>query len=85
MRILENVATDITTGASQFGVSRDGSLAYVAGITGAVERKLFWIDRHGITRALPAPPRNYVAARLSPDGRHVVTVIAGVSNPLSIT
>jgi len=77
MRILENVATDITTGASQFGVSRDGSLAYVAGITGAVERKLYWIDRHGITRELPAPPRNYSAARLSPDGRHVVTVIAG--------
>ena len=77
MRILENVATDITTGASQFGVSRDGSMAYVAGITGAVERKLFWIDRRGITQELPTPPRNYVAARLSPDGRHVVTVIAG--------
>lgn len=77
IRILENVATDITTGASQFGVSGDGSLAYVAGITGAVERKLVWIDRHGTTRELPAPPRNYSAARLSPDGRHLVTVIAG--------
>jgi len=77
MRILENVATDITTGASQFSVSRDGSLAYVAGITGAVERKLFWIDRHGLARDLPAPPRNYVAARLSPDAHHLVTVIGG--------
>jgi len=80
MRVLENVATDITTGASQFTLSPNGSLAYVAGVTGAIERKLIWLDRHGTEREILAPPRNYQAARLSSDAQQVATVIGGTGD-----
>jgi Tol biopolymer transport system component len=64
-------------GAAQFGVSAQGSLAYVSARGGvpAAERRLIWVSRNGTEQSLPAPPRPYQAPRLSPDGRTVAVMI----------
>jgi serine/threonine protein kinase/Tol biopolymer transport system component len=64
--------------AGQFTVSDAGALVYLTG--GAVpagDRSLAWVDRHGTSEALPAPPRSYTAPRLSPDGQRVAVHTRG--------
>jgi serine/threonine-protein kinase len=58
-------------------VARDGTLSYVSGgRSGLVaERTLVWVDREGMETPVPAPPRSYVHARISPDGRRVALFI----------
>ena len=52
-------------------VSGNGTLAYLRnGTVGPVLRTLVWIDRHGRQEPIPAPPKQYGVARLSPDGAH---------------
>ena len=51
--------------AGQFTVSDTGALVYLTGGTvAAADRSLAWVDRHGTSQALPAPPRPYFV----PDG-----------------
>ncbi len=58
------------SGAADFGVSRDGTLAYISGdVQGALT--LAWVDRQGREEPVGAPPRAFVYLRLSPDGRYV--------------
>jgi serine/threonine protein kinase/Tol biopolymer transport system component len=71
--VLEGVAEGYT-GLGQFSVSRLGSLAY---IPGTIEgNQLVWMDRNGSNQTLPAPSRNYIQPRLSPDGRKIAIRIA---------
>ena len=66
--VVPQVAT-LATGVAEFDVARDGTLAYVAtGGTSSSRRSLMWIERQGREQAIPAPPRPYASARLSPDG-----------------
>ena len=65
--VLEDVLTK-STGAASFGVSQTGSLVYLAGAAGNIERTLVWVDREGRETALPAEPRAYRYPRISPDG-----------------
>jgi len=69
------------TGAGQFSVSSNGTLAYLAGpVTPFTGREIVAIDRSGRVSPLPAPSRGYaVTLGLSPDGRH----LAVVTNDLS--
>jgi eukaryotic-like serine/threonine-protein kinase len=62
-------------GAVQFAVADDGSLVYVPGGTGAVARRLVWVDRNGTEEAIAAPPRSYTYPRISPDGTRVAVDI----------
>jgi len=64
-------------GAAQFGLSAQGSLVYVSARGGveAAERRLMWVSRNGTEQSLSAPPRDYQAPRLSPDGRRVAVGI----------
>ena len=59
------------SGAANFSLAADGSLVYLAGDQQANLRTLVWVDRQGREELIPAPPRVYRVARLSPDGRHV--------------
>ena len=59
------------TGATDFGVSPDGSLAYISGDVQGGGQRLVWIDRQGHEEPIAAPPRGYVYPRLSPDGQRV--------------
>jgi Tol biopolymer transport system component len=59
-------------GASQFGLSSQGSLVYVPPSTvQSAQRKLVWVSRNGSEQVLAAPANNYRIVRLSPDGRRV--------------
>ena len=68
--VLEGVQTK-SSGASNFGLSSDGSLVYVsAGRTGR-EFVLTWDHRDGGQEQLNAPPRWYLDPSISPDGTRV--------------
>ncbi|AMY07936.1 Serine/threonine-protein kinase PrkC [Luteitalea pratensis] len=66
----------LPTGAAEFDVARDGTLAYVTGGGAASRRRLVWVDRSGRQEEIHAMPiRPYAAARLSPDGTRVAVQI----------
>jgi serine/threonine-protein kinase len=75
--ILENLMqavlapdTDDETGAGQFTVSANGTLAYLeGGIYPPRRSELAWVDSKGVATVLPIPPGDYLAPRVSPDGR----------------
>jgi eukaryotic-like serine/threonine-protein kinase len=59
-------------GAVAAGLSRDGTLVYVAGgAESDADRTLAWVDRSGRETPIAAPPRAYYFPRVSPDGAHV--------------
>ena len=60
----------LTLGAADFTVSRRGTLVYVPAGSGT-SRSLVWVSRQGAEEPIAAPPRGYVSARLSPDGKRV--------------
>jgi len=66
--MLDGVLTK-NSGASEFAVSHNGTLAYVGAANGATypNRTLTWVTRDGKEQPIDAPPRPYVYARLSPD------------------
>jgi hypothetical protein len=67
-----NVSDMDNTLAAQFTVSDTGALVYLTGgVVAAGERSLAWLDRHGTSQVLPAPPRPYFVPRLSADGQRV--------------
>ena len=53
------------------------------GLTGAT-RSLVWVDRQGHEEPITAPPRAYVAPRLSPDGTRVALDIRDQENDIWI-
>lgn len=73
-RALEGVVGSVD-GAAQFTVSRTGTVVYVAADTEHIGRRLVTIDGADET-PLAAPPRSYIAPRVSPNGRQVVVGIA---------
>ena len=60
---------------AQFASSSTGSLAYFPLAPHQYERRLVWVDRKGEVQPIPAPPRSYLNAALSPDGRQVAVGI----------
>jgi serine/threonine-protein kinase len=58
----------IPSGAAEFDVGRDGTLAYVpAGSVATAPRTLVWVDRDGRETPIGAPEHEYMQPRLSPD------------------
>jgi serine/threonine-protein kinase len=60
----------LTLGATDFTISRRGTLVYVP-VAGGSARSLVWVTRQGAEEPIAAPPRPYAGARLSPDGKRV--------------
>ena len=58
-----------------YSFSSDGTLVYVPGGTGTGQFRLVWVDRQGVVEPMGAPPHNYRAPRLSPDGGRVAVTI----------
>jgi eukaryotic-like serine/threonine-protein kinase len=76
------VATS-STGLGDFDVSRDGTLAYVSpGSSSNPMRTLVWVDRQGHETPISAPPRAYVATRISPDTARVALEIRDQENDI---
>jgi serine/threonine-protein kinase len=73
-----NASYMANTLAGQFTVSDTGALVYLTGgAVAASDRSLAWVDRHGTSLPLPAPPRSYFGPRLSPDGQRVAVSTLG--------
>jgi len=69
--VLSQIVTT-TSGAADFDVAADGTLAYVSGTAQRIAaRTLVWVDRQGHETPINAPPREYVSAHLSPDGTRI--------------
>ena len=73
--VIEGVFYNSSGGFADYTFSDSGLLVYRAETraltTGGT---LQWLDRKGVAQALPAPPRQYRAVRLSPDGQRAVGV-----------
>jgi serine/threonine-protein kinase len=69
--VLEGVTTR-STGAANFSIGRDGSLAYVAGGGSGGQRTIVWVHREGRETPIEGiPPDAYRDVRVSPDGSRV--------------
>ena len=71
------------TGAANYAVSDEGTLAYIPGATGDRSvLEVVWVNRGGEKSALPIEPRNFNQMRLSPDGTRVAVGIADVNDQI---
>jgi serine/threonine-protein kinase len=75
--MLEDVTTVPSVQVAMFSLSSTGTLAYVRGPVGGVQRTLLWVDRAGEARPMFEGRRLYHSPRFSPDGRRVAVMIAG--------
>ena len=76
--VLQDVASDSTTGAAHFSWSSSGSLFYVASQTDAGALLPMDVDRAGNPQALPMGPGAYSDPALSPDGQQLaVSLVRG--------
>jgi serine/threonine protein kinase len=74
--ILKGVrASTVASGDAQYGVADNGTLVFVPGSAGGLERELVWVDRHGKEEIIPMPIRAYRHPRISPDGTRIVVAI----------
>lgn len=71
--VLEGVITNLSGGA-HFSVSSNGTLAYLPGTMGEVERTLVWVDRQGGAQPLATIRGMSLTFRLSPDGTRLVRI-----------
>jgi serine/threonine-protein kinase len=75
-RIADDVLVDPSSGAAQFAISNDGTLAFVARAWGEGHRRLLSLDEGGRPEgASHALPRLRGAFRLSPDGKTVALAL----------
>ena len=74
----QDVAGDTSTGAAHMAVSDEGTLTYVTGGVDETQRTLLWVERSGMTRAIPVPPNDYGEITLSPDGSRFAVSVHGV-------
>ena len=75
--VLEDVSNSVGTGAAHFDFSRSGTFVYIPGKAWPQNRSLFWMDESGHLTALgTAPPREYQAIRVSPDGTLLALVVS---------
>jgi serine/threonine-protein kinase len=79
--VLDHVSIGFT-GASRAAVSASGSLVYQ---TGESAQQLVLADAKGAVRVLVPQARNYLQARVSPDGRRIaLSVASGTSTDIQI-
>ena len=76
--LLEGIAASLY-GGGQLDFSRNGTLVYLTGSPSTqAQRKLVWIDAAGKTQPFFAAPDRLNGPALSPDGKRLAIVIAGV-------
>ncbi|MBI4458551.1 MAG: serine/threonine-protein kinase [Acidobacteria bacterium] len=80
--VLEGISQNPSSGAPRLSISSLGSLAYLPASFGESldSATLVWMDRKGAVQPLKAPPRPYLFARLSPDGRRVTVRISAANS-----
>ena len=73
--VVEGVGREPESGVAHFGLSSDGTLAYVPEEALSDALELAWLDRSGLRTSILAPARNYGTVKISPDGRRVALSI----------
>ena len=68
---IQGVATNSTSGGSQFAISHNGTIVYVAGRDTADKAPIRWIDRTGKTEVLRSTAADWSNPSFSPDGRRL--------------
>jgi serine/threonine-protein kinase len=77
--------TVVRAGPADYSVSRSGDLIFVpAGTVRQPARTLVWVDRKGREEPIPAEPRTYEVARISPDGARIVLDLRDQTNDMWI-
>jgi len=69
--VLDNVIANLSGGA-HVAFANDGTLAYLPGILGEIERTLIWVDRQGTATPAAQIRAMSLTYHLSPDGRRLV-------------
>lgn len=73
------------TGTAHYGFSDAGTFVHIAATAAAAQaRTLAWVDRSGREEAIAAPPRAYLAPRISPDGTQVALDVREQENDIWI-
>jgi serine/threonine-protein kinase len=81
--VVEKVMMSGITGVANFALSQSGTLVYVpGGMSGSLARSVTWVSRQGREEPVKAPPRAYVAPRISPDGTRVAFDIRDQENDI---
>ncbi len=76
MHAIRGGSTNRDTGAAQVAISRTGTLAYArGGPYPVVKSRLVWVNPQGRESPVGAPPRQYLAPRLSPDGKRIAYML----------
>lgn len=73
--VVENLNGDPTTGAMDYAIAENGTLAFVSGEINASGRSLMMLDQEGAATPIPAPPEAYMEPRISPDGKRLAVVV----------
>lgn len=73
--VVEDVMTDINSGAAQYAVSDSGDLVYLPGVRDDDGRRLFWLAAGDVPRPAFPQGRLYEQFRLSPDGSRVAASV----------
>ena len=77
--------TVVRSGPADYSVSRSGDLIFVPGGTlRQPARTLVWVDRKGRETPIPAEPRSYEVARISPDGARIALDLRDQTNDMWI-
>ena len=81
--VVERVRNSFS-GAGNFSISQRGVLTYIPGSGLVAANSLVWVDRGGHEEAIDAPPRNYIAPRISPDGTRVALEVVDLDQAIWI-
>ena len=83
--VFEGVRSSPGEGTADYSISNDGTLIYLPGGTGGLNRTLVWVDRQGLATPLIEDRQAYRRPRLSPDGQRVaVAVQSGLNQDIWI-
>ncbi len=82
--LAQGVSRATDTAGANYGVSDDGTLAYLSGGVTGIQRSFVWVDRDGREEPVAADPANYQEFTLSPDGTRVAVRILGDGNAVWI-
>ncbi|MDX1385724.1 MAG: hypothetical protein R3190_18880, partial [Thermoanaerobaculia bacterium] len=74
---VENGVRGSNSGAGQYSIADDGTLAYVAGTGEEPRRRLLWVERDGVATPALDEPGSYRDPRISPDGDRLAVNLLG--------
>ena len=70
--VLDGVGGDLTSGAVDFAIARNGTLIYRPASAEWTERDYVWVDRDGRVETITRSGRDLIGPRISPDGTRAV-------------